>query len=865
MTGNKKITGNTVKRIALITLLAALLFTCEKMPEYCGDGYSLNSATQFCHAGVSYNKCSGAKYDPENQQCDDAGVLKERCPGGDDFFNSVTEFCAGGKKYELCDNKEFNPTNQTCEAGVIKTRCPGGTDYINPATEFCSGGDRYVKCNGNNYNPANQTCDIGIVKDRCGSSYFDPVTEFCDNGNYYTKCGGNVYDPLTQICMAGEIYTLCGEDEPVPAGTPCGGHIHTLYTGAVPEEGGTVYPATKSYPIETLVGVTATAAQGYKFIRWDGASESTNPIITVTMDRDKQLVAIFEQIITDTTDHSVPLTTTVTPGNSGTITRNPNRLRYDPGTLVTVTATPEDHYRFTGWSGSETSTSSSIVITMNGPKSLIANFERLTYTLTTPEATGGTVTRNLTQASYTAGTIVTVTATPADGYEFTSWSGASSSTNTTVPVTMDGNKELVANFRLIPTYTLTVNPNTTAGGTVTPASPQTGITAGTQVTVTATENFGYRFTNWTVATGNATFGNANNATTTVSLSSNATIRANFELICYTLTINRNPTAGGTVTPSPANSAGCPSGTYTVGASVTVTQTSNTGYRFTGWVGAATGTSNSVTVIMNSDLTLTANYIRQFTLTISRNMTNGGTVLVNNVSYTVPTTHDSGAVVNITATPSNVHGFWKWLGVNSHSAASTVTMHSDQSITANFKGGYFNQAISYGSFIDPRDGQSYRIIHINGRTWMAENINYNIPLSTANVCNNNDENNCAKYGRLYYWFEAKNYACPDGWRFSTGDDWGTLVNFAGGPDVAGKKLKAKTGWPSGGNGTDDYGFSAVPGGLDNSEAGEGGYWWTDEEYGNDTERAYRRGMGSGDGMWRNHEGRGRKHSVRCVRN
>ena len=492
------------------------------------------------------------------------------------------------------------------------------------------------------------------------------------------------------------------------------------------------------------------------------------------------------------------------------------------------------------------------------------------YTLTTTISAGnGTILVNDVASagitSHDSGTTVNVKAEPAVGYTFTGWSGASSSTNTTVPVTMDGNKELVANFRLIPTYTLTVNPNTTAGGTVTPASPQTGITAGTQVTVTATENFGYRFTNWTVATGNATFGNANNATTTVSLSSNATIRANFELICYTLTINRNPTAGGTVTPSPANSAGCPSGTYTVGASVTVTQTSNTGYRFTGWVGAATGTSNSVTVIMNSDLTLTANYIRQFTLTISRNMTNGGTVLVNNVSYTVPTTHDSGAVVNITATPSNVHGFWKWLGVNSHSAASTVTMHSDQSITANFKGGYFNQAISYGSFIDPRDGQSYRIIHINGRTWMAENINYNIPLSTANVCNNNDENNCAKYGRLYYWFEAKNYACPDGWRFSTGDDWGTLVNFAGGPDVAGKKLKAKTGWPSGGNGTDDYGFSAVPGGLDNSEAGEGGYWWTDEEYGNDTERAYRRGMGSGDGMWRNHEGRGRKHSVRCVRN
>jgi uncharacterized protein (TIGR02145 family) len=93
-------------------------------------------------------------------------------------------------------------------------------------------------------------------------------------------------------------------------------------------------------------------------------------------------------------------------------------------------------------------------------------------------------------------------------------------------------------------------------------------------------------------------------------------------------------------------------------------------------------------------------------------------------------------------------------------------------------------------------------------------------------------NCDKYGRLYTWRAAKT-ACPSGWHLPSSQDWGVLIDFAGGGNTAGKKLKARSGWDNNGSGTDDFGFSALPGGLRDSSgyfglAGVVGRWWTATE-------------------------------------
>jgi len=137
--------------------------------------------------------------------------------------------------------------------------------------------------------------------------------------------------------------------------------------------------------------------------------------------------------------------------------------------------------------------------------------------------------------------------------------------------------------------------------------------------------------------------------------------------------------------------------------------------------------------------------------------------------------------------------------------------------------------SVSTFTDKRDGKVYRIVEIGSQTWFAENLNY---AAEGSRCYNNSPDSCAKYGRLYDWRTSLT-ACPAGTHLSTDDEWTTLVDYVGGVGTAGKKLKSKAGWNKNGYGTDDYGFSALPGGYDNGTgsfdvADSIGYWWSATE-------------------------------------
>ncbi|MDR1813190.1 MAG: hypothetical protein LBQ87_10230, partial [Candidatus Fibromonas sp.] len=188
------------------------------------------------------------------------------------------------------------------------------------------------------------------------------------------------------------------------------------------------------------------------------------------------------------------------------------------------------------------------------------------------------------------------------------------------------------------------------------------------------------------------------------------------------------------------------------------------------------------------------------------------------------------------------------------------------------------AVQRSSFTDPRDKKTYKTVKIGNQTWMAENLNYaaagskcygeggktfidwdknNKPI-TKILSNAEVQANCTKYGRLYDRNTAMK-VCPEGWhlptggygatRFGDGDggygDWKTLVDVAGGKYIAKKTLKAKSGWNDfegkSDNGTDDYGFSALPGGERYYESvikeqvfrwvGESGNWFGATEGGN----------------------------------
>ncbi|MCL2184039.1 MAG: hypothetical protein FWB85_11295 [Chitinispirillia bacterium] len=112
-----------------------------------------------------------------------------------------------------------------------------------------------------------------------------------------------------------------------------------------------------------------------------------------------------------------------------------------------------------------------------------------------------------------------------------------------------------------------------------------------------------------------------------------------------------------------------------------------------------------------------------------------------------------------------------------------------------------------TFTDQRDGKKYRTVQIGEQTWMAENLNFKTNVSW---CYDDNDNNCEKYGRLYERKTALG-VCPAGWRLPTREECRGLVQTAGGRDIAVRALKSKAAWNSGSS-TDEFGFSAMPGGT-----------------------------------------------------
>jgi uncharacterized protein (TIGR02145 family) len=148
---------------------------------------------------------------------------------------------------------------------------------------------------------------------------------------------------------------------------------------------------------------------------------------------------------------------------------------------------------------------------------------------------------------------------------------------------------------------------------------------------------------------------------------------------------------------------------------------------------------------------------------------------------------------------------------------------------------FKMEHSASSFKDSRDGKKYNTVKISDQVWMAENLNFQAQTGIS-LCYDNENSNCDKYGRMYDWEAAKS-ACPSGWHLPARDEWEELVGLVdyagGGENNAGKKLRAASGWDDNENGTDDYGFSILPGGegyADGkfSSAGKFGYLWSATE-------------------------------------
>ncbi len=140
-------------------------------------------------------------------------------------------------------------------------------------------------------------------------------------------------------------------------------------------------------------------------------------------------------------------------------------------------------------------------------------------------------------------------------------------------------------------------------------------------------------------------------------------------------------------------------------------------------------------------------------------------------------------------------------------------------------GIVNSNVVNGIMTDSRDGKTYKTVKIGEQIWMAENLNYKVKNS---YCYNNQEWNCANYGRLYTWTAARK-ACPVGWHLPNNSEWEKLYSAMGNSPNA-MQAKGFVNWKYA---TNTHGFSALPAGHYNHgnfyRADSYAYFWSASDY------------------------------------
>jgi uncharacterized protein (TIGR02145 family) len=259
-----------------------------------------------------------------------------------------------------------------------------------------------------------------------------------------------------------------------------------------------------------------------------------------------------------------------------------------------------------------------------------------------------------------------------------------------------------------------------------------------------------------------------------------------------------------------------------------------------------------------------------------------------IHESLPRTANNGATARSTvAVPDTL--LFSWNGrVRLRVPALPVTVGALQSIDTSTTDADIPWAsgIRYGSVTDSRDGKVYKTVVVGSQTWMAENLNYSgNGDSTVGLWYDNSADSGAKYGRLYTWVEVMNGAvsssaspsgvrgsCPTDWHVPSDSEWTSLQTFSGKTYADGStdatSLRATRGWPPGtfpGNGTDVFGFRALPGGNRGTssfyDADVCGYWWSASEH--DPAFAWFRYI-SGSDVTSNYLSKQNAFSLRCVK-
>jgi hypothetical protein len=460
-----------------------------------------------------------------------------------------------------------------------------------------------------------------------------------------------------------------------------GGPGNRNYTVSVSASAGGTVSGGGTYAAGATPTVTATPSSGYLFVNWTegGTQVSTSAsYILPQLIADHTLVANFSPV--DPAVVTSPTPGSTLPGSSVT-------FGWSSGTGVT------DYYFSVGTTlgannlyGADQFTNRSVTVN-NLPTigqtvyvrlySLINGLyyindytytEPVQYTVTvnaSPPA-GGQVAGG---GTFAGGSSRNVLATPNGSYIFVNWTenGTQVSTSASYDFTLNGNRNLVANF--VQTFSITVSASPPAGGQVAGGGIFAG---GSSRNVLATPNGGYSFVNWTESGTQV----STSASYDFTLTGNRTLVANF-VQNYSITVSASPPAGGQV-------AG--GGSYASGSSRNVLATPNGGYSFVNWTegGSAVSALASYTFTLTANRTLVANFKAATTTSVS-NVPNP-TVFGQPVTFTATVASGAGTPTGtVTFTIDSVAQSPITLASGHASLTTSTLAHGSHSVTAAYNG------------------------------------------------------------------------------------------------------------------------------------------------------------------------------------
>ncbi len=380
---------------------------------------------------------------------------------------------------------------------------------------------------------------------------------------------------------------------------------------------------------------------------------------------------------------------------------------YDEGAAATLTAVADNGWEFVQWTGDASGSSTSVQVLMDADKSVTAVFQEIIsdYTLTANIDGAGSVDG---AGGYNNGETATITAIAAEGWEFVQWTGDASGTNATTTVSMNGNKTVTAVFEFtgeaadvyhdftasglnsdffdisgnLSTSKGTVNYN---GLTLTQclkieSSTSIDFTSPAPGELTLVFNEGWSGGFNVDGVSQAVSGGI--LTMDIDAGSHTLTKDNTANLYYiSLSYGGvDPVTQYTISATTnGNGSVSGGGTYDENSTIQLTATADSGYQFDGWSGDASGSSNPLSVLVDGDKSITANFsqipVTQYTVSTSSN---------GNGSVTGGGTFDAGSVISLTASPNSGYQFDGWSGDASGSSNPlSVAVDGNKSISASF--------------------------------------------------------------------------------------------------------------------------------------------------------------------------------------